>query len=61
MNAKQGVKEHQTRGKKTLNNMRECNKQRTREHKQCVRKYYSMNEKTKKTYVVKSKQCWAVF
>jgi hypothetical protein len=24
--------------KKTLNNMRECNKQGTREHKQCVRK-----------------------
>jgi hypothetical protein len=47
MNAEQGVKEHQTRIKKTLNNMRECNKQGAREHKQCVRKYYSMNEKAK--------------
>jgi hypothetical protein len=34
--------------KKTLNNIRECNKQGARKHKQCVRKYYSMNEKTKK-------------
>jgi hypothetical protein len=38
MNAKQGVKEHQTREKKTLNNMRECNKQGAKEHKQYVRK-----------------------
>jgi hypothetical protein len=35
--------------KKTLNNMKECNKQGAREHKQCVRKNFSMNEKAKKT------------
>jgi hypothetical protein len=35
--------------KKTLNNMRECNKQGAREGKQCVKKYYSMNEKVKQT------------
>ncbi len=35
--------------KKTLNNMRECDKQGAREHKQRVRKYYSMNEKAKQT------------
>jgi hypothetical protein len=34
--------------KKTLNTMRECNKQRVRKHKRCVKKYYSMNEKAKK-------------
>jgi hypothetical protein len=38
MNAKQGVKKHQTRKKKTLNNMTKCNKQGAKEHKQCVRK-----------------------
>jgi hypothetical protein len=27
-----------TKEKKTLNNMKECNKQGAREHKQCVRK-----------------------
>jgi hypothetical protein len=35
--------------KNTLTNMRECNKEGAREHKQCVRKYYSMNEKVKQT------------
>jgi len=35
--------------KKTLNNMKECNMQGARKHKQCMRKYYSMNEKAKKT------------
>jgi len=35
--------------KNTLNNMTECNKQGAREHKQSVRKYYSMNEKAKQT------------
>jgi hypothetical protein len=38
MNVKEGMKEHQARRKKTLNNIKECNKQGVREQNQCVRK-----------------------
>jgi hypothetical protein len=42
MNAKQRSERTSNKEKKTLNNMRKCNKQRAREH-------YLMNEKVKQT------------